>query len=118
MIDDLDAKIKDLYVNKKVSATLIAQALGCATGTVIRRLRCLGVEINPRGGANHTVRYLEKLYQENPVKVKKVLANLETNLKEKAAELEVAPSTLRAYLRAIQKEEGNNGKDDKGREEL
>ena len=88
-------KIITLY-NEGTSADAIAKTLSVSSGTILRRLRQLNVSRRPRGGAHHKTRYLER---EDPKILSTVLDDPTTTLKEKAAMLQVTPSTLRSYLK-------------------
>lgn len=52
-----DFMLKDMYVELK-SVTKIATVLGVSRGTILRKLRDLGVTINKRGGCNNKHRTL------------------------------------------------------------
>ena len=87
--------LNDLYVNKELSSREIAERVGMAQPTVLRRLRLADIKRRPRGGAQSFQRQWYKLHLLDQRWV------FLTSLTKVAKTLRVSSSLVYKYKRAM-----------------
>ena len=106
-LEDFNLKLKQMYEDG-MSLSNIGKEVGMSLGAIRNRLLAMEVTMRERGGPNNSRTYLEKVLSSDTVEgvnMLDIILDPNLSLAAKAERLSLHPSTIRLYLRELQKED-------------